>query len=38
MSFDIDLRDPGDKFDVELITQDQASDSVWFIWIEDEEL
>jgi hypothetical protein len=34
MNLDIELRDPGDKFNIELVTQEQNN---WFIWIEDDE-
>jgi hypothetical protein len=34
MNFDIELRDPGDKFNIELVTQEQTT---WLIWMEDDE-
>jgi hypothetical protein len=34
MNLDIELRDPGDKFNIELITQEQ---SAWVIWLTDDE-
>lgn len=34
MNLDIELRDAGNKFNIELVTQDQTN---WFVWVEDDE-
>lgn len=34
MNLDVDLRDPGEKFNIELVTQDQ---STWVIWVSEDE-
>jgi hypothetical protein len=35
MNFDVDLRDPGDKFNIDLITQEEQT--VWVMWISDDD-